>query len=309
MADEARSDMRHRGLGRGLSALLGDDSPPPQAQPQHKPQPAPAGEPAIPQKPRTLPIAFLRPGRFQPRRSFREEDLQDLAASIREKGILQPIVVRAVESPDSYEIVAGERRWRAAQLAKLHEVPVSVREFSDGEALEIAIIENVQRADLNAVEEAAAYQELMGRFQYTQEKVSEVVGKSRSHIANTLRLLKLPESIKTLMIEGKLTAGHARTLVGNPDAERIAQEIVSGSLNVRQAEQKSKAAAKPASAATPKSKDADTKALELSVSNSLGMKVAIAHRGEKGGEVMIQYKNLEQLDDIIHRLSTFVEVD
>jgi len=312
MADEARSDSR-RGLGRGLSALLGDDAPV-SARPQQAnaaPFAAPnaaQSEPATPQKPRTLPVAFLKPNRFQPRRTFRDEDLQDLANSIREKGILQPIVVRPGSGPENYEIVAGERRWRAAQLAKLHEVPVSVREFSDGEALEIAIIENVQRADLNAIEEGAAYQELMGKFAYTQEKVAEVVGKSRSHIANTLRLLKLPESVKTLVVEGRLTAGHARTLIGAADAERQAKEIVEGSLNVRQAEQKSKPSAKPAAPPPPARKDADTKALEQSVSNSLGMKVTIDHKGDKGGHVIVEYKTLEQLDDIVQRLSTF-EID
>jgi ParB family chromosome partitioning protein len=308
MADESRPEAR-RSLGRGLSALLGDDTPAP-AQPRANAAPyaapnAAASEPAAPQKPRTLPVAFLKPNRFQPRRAFRDEDLQDLANSIREKGILQPIVVRPGTGPENYEIVAGERRWRAAQLAKLHEVPVSVREFSDGEALEIAIIENVQRADLNAIEEGAAYQELMGKFSYTQEKVAEVVGKSRSHIANTLRLLKLPESVKALVVEGTLTAGHARTLIGSADAERQAKEIVTGSLNVRQAEQKSKPVAKPP---TPARKDADTKALELSVSNSLGMKVSIEHKGDKGGQVLIDYKTLEQLDDIVQRLSSF-EID
>jgi ParB family chromosome partitioning protein len=287
-------DSRARGLGRGLSALLGDE-------------PAAHAGPQEVAKPRTLPIAFLKPNRFQPRRLFREEDLKDLAASIKEKGILQPIVVRPGTGPEDYEIVAGERRWRAAQLAKLHEVPVSVRDFSDAEALEVAIVENVQRADLNAIEEGNAYHELMQRFHYTQEKLSDVVGKSRSHIANTLRLLKLPEPVKLLVIDGKLTAGHARTLIGVPDAEKRAKEIVAGSLNVRQAEQKAKAprAAKPKAT----SKDADTRSLEQSVTNALGMKVEIQHQGDKGGEVRIRYRTLEQLDEIMHRLSTFVEVD
>jgi ParB family transcriptional regulator, chromosome partitioning protein len=214
--------------------------------------------------------------------------------------------VRPGSMPDEYEIVAGERRWRAAQLAQLHEVPVTVRQFSDAEALEVAIIENVQRADLNAIEEAVAYQELMNRFEYTQEQLSDVVGKSRSHIANTLRLQKLPEPVKALVVEGKLTAGHARTLIGAPDAEKRAREIVAGALNVRQAEK-----AKPTrSLARPRSgKDADTKSLEQSVTNALGMKVEIQHQGDKGGEVKIRYRTLEQLDEIMHRLSTFVEVD
>jgi ParB family chromosome partitioning protein len=291
MGEESRS----RGLGRGLSALLGDDA-------------APAAAPQDVAKPRTLPVAFLKPNRFQPRRTFREEDLRDLANSIREKGVLQAIVVRPASGPQDYEIVAGERRWRAAQLAKLHEVPVSVREFTDSEALEVAIVENVQRADLNAIEEGTAYQELMQRFHYTQEQLSDVVGKSRSHIANTLRLLKLPEPVKILVVDGKLTAGHARTLIGVPDAETRAKEIVAGALNVRQAEQKAKAP--PRVVAKPKSsKDADTKSLEQSVTNALGMKVEIQHQGDKGGEVRIRYRTLEQLDEIMHRLSTFVEVD
>jgi ParB family chromosome partitioning protein len=248
----------------------------------------------------------LKPNRLQPRRLFAPEELRELTDSIRERGILQPIVVRPSGAPDAYEIVAGERRWRAAQLAKLHEVPVTVREFSDAEALEIALVENVQRTDLNAVEEAAAYQELMNRFQYTQEQLSRVIGKSRSHIANMLRLTKLPEGVKALIMEGKLTAGHARTLVGLADAEARAREIVAGALNVRQAEKKARARGK----GKPETvKDADTKALESSISNTLGMTVKIEHKGEKGGEVKILYKSLEQLDEIMHRLSSFVEVD
>ncbi len=298
MAETTRSESkpRGRGLGRGLSALLGDDTAPV----------APDGDSAAASKPRTLPVAFLKPNRFQPRRNFSEDELKDLAGSIREKGILQPIVVRPTEAQDSYEIVAGERRWRAAQLAKLHEVPVIIREFTDSESLEIAIVENVQRADLNAIEEAAAYQELMDRFSYTQEQLSDVIGKSRSHIANTLRLMRLPESVQALIIEGKLSAGHGRTLIGVPDAEKRAQEIVAGSFNVRQAEQRS---TKPSKARKTPQKDADTRALEKSISDSIGMKVEIAHRGEKGGEVKIRYRTLEQLDDLMHRLSTFVEVD
>jgi ParB family chromosome partitioning protein len=289
-------DSRHRGLGRGLSALLGDDSAEP------LPEAGPSG-----QKPRTLPIAFLKPNRFQPRRLFREEELKDLAESIREKGVLQPILVRPVAAdPQSFEIVAGERRWRAAQRAQLHEVPVTVRDFTDAEALEVAIIENVQRADLNAVEEAAAYQELIDQFHYTQEQLSGVIGKSRSHIANTLRLLKLPEPVKALIVDGQLTAGHARTLIGLPDAEERARRIVEGGLNVRQAESRAKA---PAVRPDKPAKDADTKALERSVSNTLGMKVEIAHEGEAGGVVKIRYRTLEQLDEIMHRLSSYVEVD
>lgn len=299
MAENIRSEskLRGRGLGRGLSALLGDDTAPAR-------QDMEAHSSAS--KPRALPVAFLKPNKFQPRRHFPEDELKDLAGSIREKGILQPIVVRPTATQDSFEIVAGERRWRAAQLAKLHEVPVIIREFTDSESLEIAIVENVQRADLNAIEEAAAYQELMDRFSYTQEQLSDVIGKSRSHIANTLRLLRLPESVRALIVEGKLSAGHGRTLIGLPDAEKRAQEILAGSINVRQAEQRSKKTSKRRKTAQ---KDADTKALEKSISDSIGMTVEISHRGEKGGEVKIRYRSLEQLDDLMHRLSSFVEVD
>ena len=292
---EAKPRGPGRGLGRGLSALLGDDGP-------SAVELREGGGP----KAKTLPIAFLKPNRFQPRRRFAEEDLKDLANSIREKGVLQPILVRPTGTPDSYEIVAGERRWRAAQLAKLHEVPVTLRAFSDAEALEIAIVENVQRADLNAVEEAAAYQQLIAQFNYTQEQLSDVIGKSRSHIANTLRLLRLPDSVKALIVEGKLTAGHARTLIGVADAEKRAREIVEGALNVREAEKRSKPT-KRGQKTQPK--DADTRALERSITNSLGMNVEILHKGEQGGEVRIKYKSLEQLDDLMHRLSSFAEVD
>jgi ParB family chromosome partitioning protein len=305
MADDNRQGLRGqgtRGLGRGLSALLGEDEP---AAPRERDAAPDAGT-----KPRTLPIAFLKPNPLQPRRTFRDEDLRDLAQSIREKGVLQPVLVRPTDKPDSYEIVAGERRWRAAQLAKLHEVPVIIRTLSDAQSLEIAIVENVQRADLNAIEEAAAYQELMSRFRYTQEQLSDVIGKSRSHIANTLRLLKLPDSVRGLIASGKLSAGHARALIGTPNPEALAQEILSGALNVRQAEEKARAPKTGGgSAKKPASKDADTKALESSISNSLGMDVKIEHQGEKGGTVKIAYKSLEQLDEIMRRLNTFVETD
>lgn len=289
MAEEAR----HRGLGRGLSALLGEEG-----------QEAKGGEAQRSQ--RTMPVAFLKANRFQPRRLFKEEDLRELADSIREKGILQPILIRPTGKADAFEIVAGERRWRAAQLAKLHEVPVVVREFTDAEALEIAIIENVQRTDLNAIEEAGAYQELITRFHHTQEQLSEVIGKSRSHIANTLRLLKLPEPVKAMIREGKLTAGHGRTLIGATDPEKMAQEILSGALNVRQAERKARA---PKGKHKQRAKDADTKAVESNISNALGMAVEIDHKGERGGMVKIHYKTLEQLDDLIRRLSISTEVD
>ena len=283
-----KDEIRPRGLGRGLSALIGDEVA------------AVKGEPLAARKDaRTLPVAFLRPGKFQPRKSFDEQPLADLAASVKEKGVLSPILVRTL-GPESYEIVAGERRWRAAQIAKLHDVPVVIREMADGEALEIAIIENVQRADLNAVEEAMAYQQLMAEpFKRTQEQVAAHVGKSRSHVANTLRLLNLPPQVLTWLREGKLTAGHARTLLGLPDPEGAARALIEGGLNVRQAEQR--ATRKLKSGGKPH-KDPDTAALEASISNRLGLKVEIVHRGDKGGEIRIRYKTLEQLEDVERRL-------
>jgi len=275
------AEERHRGLGRGLSALIGEEAVPTRGEAQratHK-----------------LPVAFLRPNKFQPRKRFAEEDLHDLAESVKEKGVLQPILVRPVKGEaNAYEIVAGERRWRAAQMAKLHDVPVVVREMGDSESLEIAIIENVQRADLNAIEEAAAYYELMDRFKYTQEQVAKEVGKSRQHIANTLRLLTLPEPVRALIRDGRLTAGHARTLIGRDDAVARAKEIVEGLLSVREAEQRS--ATHKSSKRKVVLKDPNTRALEESVSNSLGLKVQVIHKGSKGGEVRIAYKTLEQLD-------------
>jgi ParB family chromosome partitioning protein len=292
MSGEAKvaDEVRHRGLGRGLSALIGDDTPVAARAEASKTQ-------------RTLPIAFLKPNRFQPRKTFAQDELNDLANSVREKGVLQPILVRPIAGEaNAFEIVAGERRWRAAQLAKLHDVPVVVREMSDGESLELAIIENVQRADLNAIEEAAAYHELMDRFGYKQERVAQEVGKSRSHVANTLRLLGLPESVKAMVRAGRLTAGHARTLIGAPDAEARARAIVEAGLNVREAEAKAKPKSKTNGAERLRGKDADTKALESSLENILGLKVEIRH-GAKGGELTIGYKTLEQLDDIVARLS------
>jgi len=277
---------RPRGLGRGLSALIGDEVA------------AVKGEPVAKKDLRSLPVAFLQPGRFQPRMSFDEQPLQELAASIKEKGVLSPILVRPI-ALDRYEIVAGERRWRAAQLAKLHDVPVVVRELADDQALELAIIENVQRADLNAIEEGAAYEELIEKFGRTQEDVAREVGKSRPHIANTIRLLKLPDQVKAWIREGRLTAGHARTLLGEADPVARARELIEGAMTVRQAEQRSvkkKPGGKPA-------KDPNISDLEASISNRLGLKVQIIHKGDKGGEVRIAYKSLEQLDELTRRLS------
>ena len=277
---------RPRGLGRGLSALIGDEA-------------APTRGEVLAKGSRTLPIAFLKPGRFQPRKNFADEALAELAASIKEKGVLTPILVRPL-GPDSYEIVAGERRWRAAQLAKLHDVPVVVRDLADAETLEIAIIENVQRADLNALEEAAAYQELMDRFGRTQEQVAQDVGKSRSHVANTVRLLRLPQPVQVWLREGKLTAGHARTLLNSHNPEKVAMEIMAGQMTVRQAERRSPT--KPKSGGKLP-KDPNLADLETSISNKLGLKIQIIHKGDKGGEVRISYASLEQLDEITRRLS------
>jgi ParB family chromosome partitioning protein len=278
---------RPRGLGRGLSALIGDEAA------------AVKGEPVSKKDTRTWPVAFLQPGRYQPRKTFDEQPLADLAASIKEKGVLSPILVRPL-GVDRYEIVAGERRWRAAQIAKLHDVPVVVREMADDQALEIAIIENVQRADLNVLEEGAAYQELITKFARTQEQVAQQVGKSRSHVANTIRLLQLPEQVKAWVRDGKLTAGHARTLLGAADPEARARELIAGELTVRQAEQRSAAKKKPGG--KPR-KDPNIADLEASISNRLGLKVQVIHKGDKGGEIRITYKSLEQLDDLARRLN------
>ena len=278
---------RPRGLGRGLSALIGDEVA------------AVKGEPVAKKDLRSLPVAFLQPGRFQPRMTFDEQPLQELAASIREKGVLSPILVRPI-GPDRYEIVAGERRWRAAQLAKLHDVPVVVRELPDDQALELAIIENVQRADLNAIEEGSAYEELISKFGRTQDDVAREVGKSRSHVANTVRLLRLPDQVKGWIREGKLTAGHARTLLAEADPVARARELIEGALTVRQAEQRSVLKKKPGG---KPAKDPNIADLEASISNRLGLKIQIIHKGDKGGEMRISYKSLEQLDELTRRLS------
>jgi len=281
---------RPRGLGRGLSALIGDEAA------------AVKGEPVAARKDaRTLPVAFLRPGRYQPRHVFDDEPLANLAASIREVGVLSPILVRPI-GPESYEIVAGERRWRAAQLAQLHDVPVLIRELGDEQALEIAIIENVQREGLNPIEEAQAYQDLIDKFGRTQETVAKEIGKSRSHVANAVRLLKLPETVKAWVREGKLTAGHARTLLGVPDPEAMARELMATGLTVRQAERRSDAKRYPGKKPL---KDPNIVALESTISNALGLKVHITHKVHKGedkGEVKITYSSLEQLDDLTRRL-------
>ena len=249
-------------------------------------------------------LESLKPGRFNPRRNFPEAQIAELAASIRERGLVQPLVVRpSGTSGKSYEIVAGERRWRAAQVARLKEVPVVVRSLSDQEALEIAIIENVQREDLNAIEEAEGYNVLMDNHGYTQEDLAKVIGKSRSHLANTLRLLKLPEGVLKLVRSGALSAGHARALVGHPDAAALAAQIVKEGLTVRQVEalvqDRSAPKAKPKKA---KSKDADTRAAESELSEALGLDVNIRSGRGEAGELRIRYATLDQLEDVRHRL-------
>jgi len=252
---------------------------------------------------RSLPLALLRAGRFNPRRSFPEEQLEELAASIRERGLVQPLVVRPIEGETrAYEIVAGERRWRAAQLANLHEVPVVIRALTDNEAVEIAIIENVQREDLNAIEEGEGYRLLMDGHGYTQEDLAKVIGKSRSHLANTLRLLKLPDSVQELVRTGRLSAGHARALIGRADAAALATRIVNLGLSVRQVEALTQEQSGKAKPRKSKINDADTKAAEAELSQALGLGVEIRPgRGEKG-ELRIRYSKLEQLDDVCSRL-------
>ncbi|WP_295311215.1 ParB/RepB/Spo0J family partition protein [Roseobacter sp.] len=288
---------RKRGLGRGLSALMSDVA--------DTGERAAAGPAAAERK---IPIEQISPNPDQPRKRFADGDLDDLAASIKEKGIIQPLIVRALAS-GRYEIVAGERRWRAAQMAKLHELPVIVRQFSDVEVLEVAIIENIQRADLNAVEEAAGYRRLMDEFGHTQEKMAEALGKSRSHIANLLRLLNLPEPVLDMVRGDTLSAGHARALIGSDDPLALAKQIVKGGLSVRATEalvkkvQAGDGATRPEKAAAP-AKDADTKALEGDLSATLGMKVELSHKpgGEKG-HITLHYSSLEELDELCRILS------
>jgi ParB family transcriptional regulator, chromosome partitioning protein len=279
-------------LGRGLASLIGE---PVQGQATLPPE----GEQ------RLVPISDVKPGRLNPRKDFRDEELAELAESIRSKGLVQPIIVRPVAG--GYEIVAGERRWRAAQKAGLHAVPVIARDLNDKEVLELAIIENVQRADLNAIEEAAGYRELIERFSYSQEALSEIIGKSRSHVANTLRLLKLPQSVQVMVQEGRLTAGHARALVGRDDAEALARRIVDENLNVRQVEalvQDGGAIETDTSGGgrSAREKDADTRAFEKELSSVLGLKVEIKRGSGESGNLVIKFGNFDQLDYIRMRL-------
>jgi ParB family chromosome partitioning protein len=295
------------GLGRGLSALLGEvetEVLAASATNQAAAVPSAATLPGAPveqRAPRTLPIALLRPNPYQPREHFDPEALEELAASVRDKGVIQPIIVRPVPGqPDEYQIVAGERRWRAAQKARLHEVPVVIKALTDAEALEVALIENIQRADLNPIEEARGYRQLIDRFNYTQDALGQVIGRSRSHIANTIRLLQLPQAVQEYIYSGKLSAGHARTLVGQPDPEAMAQELIAGGLNVREAEEKGRKVKGKKKRTI--GKDADTRALEQSLTAQLGLNVSISFKGDKGGELKVSYKSLEQLDEVCRLL-------
>jgi ParB family chromosome partitioning protein len=278
--------MKSPRLGRGLSALLGD---------------APAAAPAISDALRTLPIELLEPGPFQPRGPIEPAALQELAESMREHGVLQPILVR--EKPGQagqYQIIGGERRWRAAQLVPLHEVPVVIRDLSDREAMAAGLVENLQRQDLNALEEADGYRRLLEEFGLTQDKLGQAVGKSRSHVANTLRLLALPDRVRELLRDGALTAGHARALLTAPDPIGLALQIVDRGLNVRQAE--ALAAAKPRDPAErPARAEPEVAALERELSERLGLRISIRSSG-RGGQVTIAYRDLDQLDGVIRLL-------
>ncbi len=292
------SKKKPRGLGRGLSALMADVTE------DNAVQTSDSG----PRRPDMyVPIERIVPNPDQPRRDFTPEQLEELANSIREKGVIQPLIVRE-KGANSYEIVAGERRWRASQMAQLHELPIVVREYDDTEVLEIAIIENIQRADLNPVEEAMGYRHLMEKFGHTQEKLSEALGKSRSHIANLMRLLNLPDDVLGMLKEGHLSAGHARALVPSDNASELAKKVVKGGLSVRQTE---KLAKKPSSLVEQNSKsrpktqkDADTVALEGDLSANLGMKVSVDHTtGGESGKITVLYQTLDELDELCRILT------
>lgn len=300
MADRKQE---RRGLGRGLPALMAELGV------DHNAFDAPSGGDVASgseRGARLLPVEALQPNPDQPRRKFDDGALNDLARSIQEKGIIQPLIVRPLHGQtERFEIVAGERRWRAAQLARLHDVPVLIREFSDSEVLEIAIIENIQRAELNAIEEAYGYQQLHEKFGHTQEKIASALGKSRSHIANLQRLLTLPEEVQSMVVSGALTAGHARALVTASDPVALARKVVGAGLSVRQTEALAREATGRKAVREPRSnKDADTKVLEDDLSANLGMAVIIDHRAGGEGQVSIRYKSLEQLDQLCQLLSS-----
>ena len=287
MADDSRSR-----LGRGLAALMGDVVTEPRTAEGVR-------------QPRRIPIEYIKANPRNPRRNFADAELDELAASIKERGIIQPVVVRAIgEAKDRYEIIAGERRWRAAQRAGLHEIPIVPLEASDSQALELAIIENVQRTDLNPLEEAGGYQMLASEYGHSHDAIAQMVGKSRSHVSNTMRLLKLPEPVKAYIHAGAISAGAARMLVGAADPERMAREIVERGLNVRQVEALAKERAQSSGKASKRKRDgksADTIALEHRLSNVLGLTVTLAERGN-GGVLQIHYRAPDQLEDVLRRL-------
>ena len=277
-----------RRLGRGLAALIGDDTT----------------EEAVVQDIRSLrhvPIELLQANPNNPRKHFNEDELNTLAASLKEKGLLQPLVVRP-KAGGTFEIVAGERRWRASQKAGLHELPVLIRELDDKETLEIALIENVQRADLNALEEAKAYRQLVDQYGHTQQQLADAIGKSRSHIANTMRLLNLPEATRIQIENGSLTAGHARALIATDSPEELADKIIKLNLTVRQTEDLARDKNASSRSKAVKEKDADTQALEKQLSEVVGLAVSIKHKDKLGGQVIITYKTLDQLDEVIKKL-------
>ncbi len=289
--------IERRGLGRGLSALMADVNVEPIFQ-----------TPEVRRLDVLVPVEKIIPNPDQPRRDFEPDALKDLADSIRQKGVIQPLIVRRIADSDSYEIVAGERRWRAAQIAQLHELPVIIREFSDSEVLEIAIIENIQRAELNAIEEAQAYRQLMDRFGHTQEKIAEALSRSRSHIANLLRLLSLPDDVQSMVKVGKLSAGHARALITTSNAPELARQVVARGLSVRETEDLVRKStidpAKRRALRQSSGKDADTRALEADISANLGMAVRIDHDAAgQGGKVSISYRSLDDLDLLCRALS------
>lgn len=296
---------KKKNLGRGLSALMGDDSKPAMTSgvyPEPKPA-APALKVAPEKGAQTLPIGNLIPTPLQPRRIFRDEQIKELAESLKGAGLLQPILVRPGQKKDTYEIVAGERRWRAAQKAGLHDIPVLIRKMSNEQVLQAAIIENVQREDLTPIEEAQGYSRLINDFGHKQEDVAGLVGKSRSHVSNMIRLLTLPKEVINFLEEGKLTRGHARALIGSKDPSALAKKIVDEGWNVRDIEgvvTEQKTPGKAAAKGKPP-KSADTLALEKTISQAVGLKVDIQHKG-KGGKMVLHYKTLDQLDDLCKRL-------
>ena len=282
------TQVQKRRLGRGLAALIGDDTT----------------EEAVVQDIRSLrhvPIELLQANPNNPRKHFNEDELNTLAASLKEKGLLQPLVVRP-KAGGTCEIVAGERRWRASQRAGLHELPVLIRDLDDKETLEIALIENVQRADLNALEEAKAYRQLVDQYGHTQQQLADVIGKSRSHIANTMRLLNLPQATQIQIETGKLTAGHARALIATDSPEELADKIIKLNLTVRQTEDLARNKNAASKSKITKDKDADTRALEKQMSEAVGLSVLIKHKDKTGGQVIIAYKTLDQLDEVIKKL-------